>query len=154
MKRFLTLVFALAAVAWFGSPAAQAAQTDHRADHHRQRRPRRLPHRACGFRVTFTERGHITVRTFGEVDKGLARVTSVNLVVVVSANGNSYRFRDVGADVLRVTPDGVAILSIIGQLPFQFTGVLKIDLDTGEVVHEPRHVTEGNVAKACAVLAG
>lgn len=108
----------------------------------------------CGFPVTFTERGHVTVRTFGEVDKGLAQVRSINLGIVVSANGNSYRFRDVGADVLRVTPDGVAILLIIGQVPFQFTGVLKIDLGTGEVVHEPRHVTEGDVAKACAVLAG
>ena len=151
MKRFLTLVFALATVAWFGSPAAQAAQpTIERITIDNVGTDESL----CDFPVTFTERGHITVRTFGEVDKGLAQVTSVNLAVVVSANGNSYRFRNVGADVLRVTPDGVAILSIIGQLPFQFTGVLKIDLGTGEVVHEPRHVTEGDVAKACAVLAG
>ena len=154
MKRFLTLVFALAAVAWLGSPAAQAAKPTIERITIDNAGPDPFLTGACGFPVTFTERGHITVRTFGEVDKGLAQVTSVNLGVVVSANGNSYRFRNVGADVLRVTPDGVAILSIIGQLPFQFTGVLKIDLDTGEVVHEPRHVTEGDVAKACAVLAG
>lgn len=154
MKRFLTLVFALAAVAWFGSPAAQAAQpTIERITIDNAGTDDFLTD-VCGVTVTFTERGHITVRTFGEVDKGLSQVTSINLGVVLSANGNSYRLRDVGADLVRITPDGVAILSIIGQIPFQFTGVLKIDLDTGEVVHEPRHVTEGDIAKACAVLAG
>lgn len=154
MKRFLTLVVALAAVAWFASPAAQAAKptieriTIDNAD------TDEFLTEACGVTVTFTERGHITVRTFGEVDKGLAQVRSVNIAVVLSANGNSYRLRDVGADVLRVTPDGVAILSLMGQLPFFFTGVLKIDLSTGEVVHEPRHLTDGDIATACAVLAG
>ena len=41
------------------------------------------------------------------------------------------RFRDVGADVVRIEPDGTATLMIIGQVPFDFTGVLKIDLETG-----------------------
>ena len=38
-----------------------------------------------------------------------------------------------------MTPDGVVILSIIGKTPFGFTGVLKIDTATGEVIHEPHH---------------
>lgn len=46
--------------------------------------------------------------------------------------------------------DGTAVLSIIGQVPFGFTGVLKIDLDTGEAILEPQHSTEGNVERACA----
>ena len=72
----------------------------------------------------------------------------------VSANGIDYRFRDVGADLVRITPDGVAILSIIGQVPFAFNGVLKINLDTEEVIHEPQHLTADEVDKACQVLAG
>jgi hypothetical protein len=41
---------------------------------------------------------------------------------------------------------------IIGQVPFDFTGVLKIDLETDEAILEPQHNTEGNVEKACAAL--
>ena len=40
------------------------------------------------------------------------------------------------------TPDGTAILTTTGQLPFEFTGVLKINLDTGEVILEPHHVVD------------
>lgn len=43
---------------------------------------------------------------------------------------------------------------VIGQLPFDFNGVLKIDVTTGEVIHEPRAVKAGEVVKACAALSG
>jgi hypothetical protein len=68
------------------------------------------------------------------------------------ADGNTYRFRDVGADQVRVEPDGTAVLLIIGQVPFEFTGVVKIDLETGELILEPQHSLEGNLEKACAAL--
>ena len=66
---------------------------------------------------------------------------------------NTYRFRDVGADLFRVEPDGTAILMIVGQVPFGFAGALKIDLETGEAILEPQHSLEGNVEEACAALA-
>jgi hypothetical protein len=47
-------------------------------------------------------------------------------------------------------PDGTAVLLITGQYPFEFTGALKIDLETGETILEPHHST--NVAEACAAL--
>lgn len=61
-------------------------------------------------------------------------------------------FRDVGADLTRIEPDGTAVLMIIGQIPFGFTGVLKIDLETGEAILEPQHSLEGRIEEACAVL--
>ena len=39
-----------------------------------------------------------------------------------------------GADVTRIEPDGTAVLLISGQVPFDFAGVLKIDLETGEAI--------------------
>ena len=70
----------------------------------------------------------------------------------MTAGDNSYRMRDVGADHVQIKPDGTAILMIIGQIPFDFTGVLKIDLDTGEAILEPQHSLEGRIADACAAL--
>jgi hypothetical protein len=79
-------------------------------------------------------------------------VTSINISLTATAGDNSYRFRDVGADVVRISPDGTEILMVIGQIPFGFTGVLKINLTTDEVILEPQHSTEGEVEEACAAL--
>ena len=72
--------------------------------------------------------------------------------MTATAGDNTYRFRDVGADLVRIEPDGTAILSIIGQVPFDFNGVLKIDLETGEAILEPHALTADRVERACAVL--
>jgi hypothetical protein len=49
-----------------------------------------------------------------------------------------------------VQPDGTVILSIVGQVPFEFTGVLKINLETGEVILEPHH--EVDPTRVCEPL--
>jgi hypothetical protein len=100
---------------------------------------------ACGFPVTTHMKGHLVVIESGGEGTGL--------VAVRTANGKTYRFRDVGADQVRRTPDGYDILMIIGQLPFGFTGVLKVNETTGEVVLEPQHSTESDLEDACAALA-
>jgi hypothetical protein len=41
--------------------------------------------------------------------------------------------------LIRVAPDGTAILTTTGQVPLEFIGVLKIDLDTGDAILEPHH---------------
>jgi hypothetical protein len=46
------------------------------------------------------------------------------------------------------------VLSVIGQVPFDFAGVLKIDLETGDVILEPHDRSEKQLAKACAKLTG
>ena len=71
-----------------------------------------------------------------------------------TAGDNVVRFRDMGANVERIEPDGTAILMLIGQLPFAFSGVLKIDLETGDAILEPQHSTEESLDAACATLTG
>jgi hypothetical protein len=104
----------------------------------------------CGVPVTSHVQGHITFRTFEGGGTGPADLTTISIGITATAGDNTYRFRDVGADLVRIEPDGTAILMIIGQVPFEFTGVLKIDLETGEAILEPQH--EGNVEEACAAL--
>ena len=107
----------------------------------------------CGVPVTTSALGHAIVRTFEGEGTGVAELTTINIGLTASAGDNTYRFRDVGADLVRIEPDGTAILMIVGQVPFDFSGVLKIDLETGEAILEPHHSLAGNVEKACAVLA-
>ena len=107
---------------------------------------------ACGVTVTTHAEGHIIFREFSGGGTGPAELTTIVVRLTATAGDNSYRFRDVGADLVRIEPDGTAVLSVIGQLPFQFTGVLKIDLETGEAILEPQHTIEERVDDACAVL--
>jgi hypothetical protein len=95
---------------------------------------------ACGVPVTTTATGRVTIFTFpnGQV---LQEMTTLNISLVATAGDNQARFRDVGIDQVRMQPDGTLILSIVGQVPFDFTGVMKINLDTGEVILEPHHET-------------
>jgi hypothetical protein len=108
----------------------------------------------CGVAVTSRVRGHITVRTFSGEGTGVAELTTINVGVTATAGDRIFRFRDVGADLVRIEPDGTAVLMIIGQIPFDFAGVLKIDLETGEAILEPRDRSEEQLARACAVLTG
>lgn len=97
---------------------------------------------ACGVEVTITLTGRVTHLTFPDRPVGLQELFTVNMTVVATAGDNQIRVRNVGADVVRVTPDGTAILITTGQVPFAFTGVLKINLDTGEVILEPHHFVD------------
>jgi hypothetical protein len=106
----------------------------------------------CGVPVVTSALGHVTLRTFAGGGTGAVEVNTLNIALTARSGDNTYRFRDVGADLVRVEPDGTAILMIIGQTPFGFAGVLKIDLETGEAILEPQHSLEGNVEKACAAL--
>jgi hypothetical protein len=106
----------------------------------------------CGVPVTTTASGRITTISFSGDGTGPIELRTLNIALAASSGDNTYRFRDVGADLVRIEPDGTAVLSIIGQVPFNFTGVLKIDLETGEAILEPHHSLEDEVAEACAVL--
>jgi hypothetical protein len=108
----------------------------------------------CGVPVTTRAQGHIIVRTFSRAGTGVVEVGTINVGHTATADGRVFRFRDVGADVTRIEPDGTAVLLISGQVPFEFAGVLKIDLETGEAILEPRDRSEEQLARACAVLTG
>ena len=92
----------------------------------------------CGVPVTTTATGRVTIFTLPD-RKVLQDLSTVNVSVVAAAGDNQIRVRDVGIDQVRQQPDGTVILSIVGQVPLDFIGVLKLNLDTDEVILEPHH---------------
>jgi hypothetical protein len=106
----------------------------------------------CGVEVTSHAQGHVTIRMFSGDATGPVQLVTLNIGITATSGENTVTFRDVGGDLLRVEPDGTAVLLIIGQVPFEFAGVLIIDLETGEAILEPQHSLEGNVEKVCARL--
>jgi hypothetical protein len=104
----------------------------------------------CGVPVTIHAQGDLTVRTFSGERTGPAQLSTLNVTVTATSGDNSVTVRDVGGDLTRVEPDGTAVLSIFGQVPFEFAGVLKIDLETGEAILEPQHIVD--VEEVCATL--
>ena len=109
---------------------------------------------ACGVAVTTTVQGHIITRTFSGEGTGVADLRTISLSFAATAGDRTFRFRDVGADMVRIEPDGTAVLSIIGQVPFDFAGVLKIDLETGDAILEPRDRSEEQIAADCGLVTG
>ena len=107
---------------------------------------------ACGVDVSAHLQGIVVIRTFPGSGTGPAELVTLNLAVTAIAGENSYSFRNVGANLVRVEADGTAILVMTGQFPFEWTGVLKIDLETGDAILEPHHSVEGDVGEACAAL--
>jgi hypothetical protein len=106
--------------------------------------------RECGVRVVTQVVGRITFKTWDRTRTGPVAMTNVNLTFTATVGDNTYRFKDVGADLVRRQPDGTLVLQIAGQVPFGFKGVLRINLYTGEVLHEPTRTV--GTEKACAAL--
>jgi hypothetical protein len=80
-------------------------------------------------------------------------VFTVNLTGIITSEFGSFRVKDVGSDATRITPDGQVIVSIRGQVPFFFKGVLKFDGTTEEWLNEPNLASgERQVERACAAL--
>jgi hypothetical protein len=104
----------------------------------------------CGVAVTTTVTGSLTFFTFPDRPVGPQDLTSVHVDIVATAGGNQVRFKDVGIDLVRVEPDGMVVLMIVGQVPFEFTGVLMVNLTTGEVILEPHHTVD--TTRACRLL--
>ena len=108
----------------------------------------------CGVPVTTTVRGHVILREFSREGTGLMALNTLNLGLTATAGERTFRFRDVGGDLARIEPDGTAVLYITGQVPFEFAGVLKLDLETEEAFLEPRDRSEEQLARACKFLTG
>jgi hypothetical protein len=108
----------------------------------------------CGVPVTTTARGHVIIRIFSGEGTGVAQVNTISIGLTATAGDRTFRFRDVGADVVQIKPDGTLVLLITGQVPFEFAGVLKINPETEEVILESRDRSEEQLAKACRALTG
>jgi hypothetical protein len=109
---------------------------------------------ACGVEAVVHLEGTVTLRTFSGEQTGVTQVNTLNLAATITADGRTFRLRDVGADVARIEPDGTVVLLISGQVPFAFAGALMIDPETEEVILEPRDRSEEQIARACRVLTG
>ncbi len=89
----------------------------------------------CGVAVSTTVSGQVRIREF-ERNSGVVSVLTINLTLVATAGDNSVRFKDVGADLVRIAPDGSGVVQVSGQVPFDYKGVVRYDLETDEVVFE------------------
>jgi hypothetical protein len=107
---------------------------------------------ACGVPVTGHAQGHVILRTMAGGGSAPVQINTLRIQFTVTAGDNTYRFLDVGADHAQVKQDGTLVLMIIGQVPFEFAGVLKINTETEEVLHEPHENGEARLERACAVL--
>jgi hypothetical protein len=105
---------------------------------------------ACGVEVTITISGSLRVLTFPDRPVGPQDLTIANIDWVATAGKNKVRFRNVSVERVQVEPDGTTIVSVAGHRPVEFTGVMKINLDTGEVVHEPQHFAD--IERLCELL--
>jgi hypothetical protein len=94
---------------------------------------------ACGVEVTTSVEARFTFFTFPDQPVGPQDITSVHVNLVATAGDSAVQFKDVGVDVVRVEPDGTVVLMVVGLVPFEFIGVLMVNLDTGEVILEPHH---------------
>ncbi len=147
-RRIVTLVAGLlAAVGMVGTEVAAAAPTIERITIDETFSDDFLTE-ACGVPVTTTVSGNVTLRTFSGEGTGPATLNTLNLTFTATAGDRVVRIRDVGGDMVRIEPDGTAVLYIIGQVPFDFAGVLKIDLETGEAILEMRD-RERAATRAC-----
>lgn len=147
-----TVTVALAAAATFTPGALPAGQPT--IEHINVDRFRADPAltAACGVEVTAHVQGHVVIRTFPDEGTGPAELVTLNIAVTAMAGGNSYGFRVVGANLIRVDPDGTVTLTATGQQPFAWRGASRINLTTGDVILEPRHDSEEQLAEACEAL--
>ena len=107
----------------------------------------------CGVPVETRIVGHQIIRSYTDGDGRLVEVFTLNMTLTATSAFGTFRFKDVGADVTRITKDGV-VHQIIGQLPFWFNGTSWEDPITGEVLKEPTGADrfESMTTKACASL--
>ena len=108
----------------------------------------------CGVSVETRALGHQTDRSYTDGTGRLVEVFTINVGLTSTSEFGTFRFRDVGADVTRITKDGV-VHQIIGKLPFWFNGTTWENPITGEVLKQPTgpDLFESMLGKACAALA-
>lgn len=144
------IVLALAA-GWLAAPAMAAGPVIERTPID-DTFPDGFLSEACGVEVVTRAKGKVITRSFDNDGTGPIELLTINVVLTATAGDNTVRFRDVGADLLRRQPDGTLLLSISGQVPFDFNGVLKLNPETGEVVQAPQKSTADDLDRVCAKL--
>lgn len=106
----------------------------------------------CGVAVTTTVEGHFIIRAFEDRTTGVTEVFTVNIGYTATSQYGEFRLRDVGADVTRRLPDGTLVVSVIGQVPFDFTGIVREDGQGNVIFESGGDRGAKQLAAACAAL--
>ena len=112
----------------------------------------------CDFDVNVSVTGSITVKTFPNRPTGVQDLTLEKFAVVFRAGDKTVRFQQVQTTITQVKPDAVkstvrATATLAGKI-VEFTGVQRIDLETGETVLESPDVSDASREAICERLRG
>jgi hypothetical protein len=112
----------------------------------------------CGFDVTVSFTGSVTVKTFPNRPVGPQSLTLEILAVVFSAGNKTVRFQQVETSITQVKPDevrsAVRATSTVAGKTVEFTGVQKIDLNTGKTILQSHNVSGAAREAICERLKG
>ena len=115
----------------------------------------------CGFEISVDAEATIAMMVFSNNDGTFRReidTTQLKWTLTNVETGVSLRIHGSGPDIIWVNRDGVTMLATIGRAYLAhegsgFIGRLLINVDTGEVLSFPRHLT-GDIAQlVCVPLA-
>ncbi|HKJ12808.1 MAG TPA: hypothetical protein VJ976_10535 [Ornithinimicrobium sp.] len=110
---------------------------------------------SCGVSVTGSITGFVIARTFTNPAGNLQTLNSVSLTLTLTSELGSISGRASGAEIVKSGPDGQVTLNVTGRRLGDYSGLLVVDLDTGEVVKEPQYTFgERELERACAALTG
>jgi hypothetical protein len=115
----------------------------------------------CGFEVSVDADAKIAVMVFSNNDGTFRReidTAQIKWTLTNVSTGVSINVHNVGPDIIWVNRDGVTMLASIGRAYVAhegsgFIGRILVNLDTGEVVAFPRHLTGDIQQLVCAPLA-
>lgn len=109
----------------------------------------------CGFPIDAAVSGHIIVTVFPDSSPGVFQLNlyAIRVTYTNPANGKVLRLRDIGPDRFYVQ-HGIAYVAVTGRSESGSgnIGVVKIDLATGEVVHQAGHEIGVIYDRLCAAL--
>ena len=112
----------------------------------------------CKFDVTITLTGSVTVKTFPNRPVGPQDLTLARFAIVFSAGNKTVRFHQVQTTITQVKPDRVTadvkVTATFAGKTVEFTGVQKIDLNTGETILESHNVSGAAREVICNRLEG
>ena len=109
---------------------------------------------ACGYLgpVTIRVQGHAGAVEFSDPGRAPVLINPVHFLVTYRVDDAEVTVREIGGVVVRLTPEGLVQLSA-GQT-LLFTGAIKVNLDSGEVILEPQHSLDAQTAEVCALYTG
>ncbi len=99
----------------------------------------------CGFDVTISLTGSVTVKTFPDQPVGPQDLTLARFAIVFRAGNKTVRFQQVQTTITHVKPDAVTSTARFTETSagktVEFTGVQRTDLETGKTILQSHNVS-------------